>query len=281
MKTMSKLNYLLLIVFGSLLYLGSFLSALFKNLNQYLFNLIFILFLLLIFFFYNRYEYKIPFKKYFSLNKSVINVFIIIGIAFPIALLGRLINPEFDIAYGNINNFSNLAFSGILLFLLSTLIIVIREEIIQRLLLQKKISLMIGSFVSIVIISINFSLYHFFYYSLFGLKTAITALLSIFLVSILISILFEKTKSFLATILAHFLINFLIIIQIFLTFKDLFTIEIIFWALWFLLFCYSILNFKKQFINFTFYEIGFYEFLFIIFFSILPLLLPFLTSLLF
>ncbi|MEK7092394.1 MAG: CPBP family intramembrane glutamic endopeptidase, partial [Patescibacteria group bacterium] len=258
---MAKLSYLLLLVFGSLLYIEIFLSTFLKSLNfynQYLFNLFFVLILLLIFFFYNKFEYKTPFKNNFSLNKKIINIFIIIGLVFPIALLGRLIDPKFDIIYGNLNNFANLNISSVFLFLLLTLIIVVKEEIIQRSLLQKKISLMLGSFVSITIVSINFSLYHFFYYSLFGLKTAIVASLSIFMASILLSVLFEKTQSVLTTILAHFLINFMILIQIFLIFNKFFTSEIIFWILWFLLFCYSILSFKKKFahLKLTFYEIG-------------------------
>jgi membrane protease YdiL (CAAX protease family) len=271
-----KLDYLMLLILGSLLYLNNILFDYLKFLkNNYLINILLALFTFLIFFIYYKFKHKESIISYFNFDRRIIkNVFVILGLVFPLALFGRLINPEFDLAYGKLNDFTNIL--SILIFLSLMFFVIIREEIIQRL-LQRRISLSFGSFISIIILSINFSLYHFNFYSLFGLKTSIIATLSIFITSILIAILFEKTKSIALTIFAHFLINFFIISQISLTLNGFFEIEIIFWILWFVLFIYALFKFKDNFIplNLTFYDIDIYKFLFILLFALSPILILF------
>jgi len=274
-----KLSYLILILFGSLLYFEGFLtyylSVYIKN--NYFLALIMLLIALLILFLY-KFLSKGTIRKNFSFKNANL-VLVVVGLVFPLALIGRLLNPEFDLIYGTLNNLKS--FLLLLSFSALTLLVVIKEEIIQRLLLQEKISDILGSLAAVLIVPINFSLYHFGFYIQFGIKTAIIAVISILITSILIALLFEKTKSILLAALTHFLINFIILFQIFLSLNNYY-LELILWFLWGILFIYGLFKINGLFrINLMLYDINLFKFLFIMVFSLLPFLLPLLVSFLY
>jgi membrane protease YdiL (CAAX protease family) len=130
----------------------------------------------------------------------------------PLAFLGRIIDPGYDLWYANGTGITVL--SGVLMFCLIMPFFVIKEEIIIRAFFQNRLSVY-GFWIMAIGVSINFAFAHFFIPSA-GLKHVVVWAISVFLGSFFLIILFEITRNLWLSMLLHLLFNCIIIFQIYL-----------------------------------------------------------------
>ena len=198
---------------------------------------------------------------------------------FPIPLLGRILDPTFDSWYTSLFNLSS--FLAIIYFLINLPLFVIKEELIERSLIQNYLSKYYSSFTTILVISINFAILHFFllpnaYYHSF------VTLISVFLGSLIIASLFQITKNVFLTIIIHILYNLIVFYQIILHINNNLMGEIILFSIWGILF---LLTFSqsikeiKQIFTKKRENLKTLDYIFLIFFSIaLPILILVITK---
>jgi membrane protease YdiL (CAAX protease family) len=130
----------------------------------------------------------------------------------PLALLGRLIVPSFDFWYAGTADLKTMA--GLLLFSLTMPLYVLKEELIERGIMQNRLRT-IGFWWMAIAISINFSLAHIVLQ--IPLSQILVWTASVFLGSLFFLIPFyEMTKNIWLAILLHLVFNLVIGLQIFL-----------------------------------------------------------------
>jgi membrane protease YdiL (CAAX protease family) len=154
---------------------------------------------------------------------------LMIGFVFllmPLALLGRLLDPGFDSWYGSAVGI--LTIKGLVLFSLLMPFFVIKEEIIVRGIMQSKLSTYGFLWMSIAL-SINFAIAHF-YLPEVGLRHIIIWVVSVFIGSFFLIILFDMTKNLWLSILLHLIYNIAICLQIYLHVMNP-RAETIFWVI--------------------------------------------------
>jgi len=194
---------------------------------------------------------------------------------FPIALIGRLLDPSFDVWYAQQNNL--LVFSGLISMSMFMVLYVIKEELFERSLIQSKLSRSYGSFLTAIIVSINFALLHF-YFPRVGLNHVVATVISVFFGSLVIVLLYEITKSLFTTIITHLVYNVIIIWQMFLHANNMILAEVLFWVVFGILFALTykkvVGEIKKIKIK---VKLGYLDWVFIlIFVLVLPLVMIFL-----
>ena len=275
-----KLKESLKILFASFLFTSGLLLILsflriplrFPGATPFMFLLVSILILFL----YKFFEKK-PWKEY-GLQKLKKKDFLFsmyfLFLLFPIAFLGRILDPGFDAWYAQQSNL--FTFSGLLLSLLLMPLFVIKEEIFERSLIQSKISKHYGSVITGIAVSVNFAFMHF--YITQDMQHVAATVISVFFGSFVLVFLYEATHNIFATIFTHLLYNLLVVIQIYLHVKEYFVFEIIFWIvfgiLFFLTFKYCWAEIKKMIMQKK-TVLSFFDWVFLIVFSALPLLLYF------
>ena len=213
---MAKINLkiILLLVFSNSLLililpkLSTFILGLF-NLTAIYSLLLVILLILILKFTTNE---KSSFFGFKSLNKNNLKLaFYALFFLFPVPLIGRILDPSFDSWYTSSYNLSS--FLALIYFLINLPLFIIKEELIERSLIQNYLSKFYKSTVVILVISINFALLHFFLIPNTIYHSVITVI-SVFLGSLVISSLYEKTKNVFLTIIVHLLYNFIVFYQI-------------------------------------------------------------------
>lgn len=200
--------------------------------------------------------------------------FLFLFLLFPIPLLGRILDPSFDSWYSSMYNLSS--FITILYFLVNLPLFIIKEELIERSLIQNHLSKYYSSFLAILVISINFAILHYFlipntYYHSF------VTIISVFLGSLIIASLFEITKNVFLTMLVHIVYNLTVFYQIILHINNNLLGEIILFTVWGFLFLFTFkksFNIIKPLFKFKKQNLTSIDYIFLIFYSvILPIAL--------
>lgn len=195
--------------------------------------------------------------------------FLLLFFLFPIPLLGRIIDPSFDSWYSSMYNLSS--FITILYFLINLPLFIIKEELIERSLIQSHLSKYYSSFITILVISINFAILHFFlipntYYHSF------VTIISVFLGSLIIASLFEITKNVFLTMLIHIIYNLTVFYQIILHINNNLLGEIILFTVWGFLFLFTFkksFNIIKPLFKFKKQNLTSIDYIFLIFYSVI------------
>ena len=216
---------------------------------------------------------KSSFFGFKSLNKNNLKLaFYALFFLFPVPLIGRILDPSFDSWYTSSYNLSS--FLALIYFLINLPLFIIKEELIERSLIQNYLSKFYKSAVVILVISINFALLHFFLIPNTIYHSVITVI-SVFLGSLVISSLYEKTKNVFLTIIVHLLYNFIVFYQIILhNNNNLFGESILFitWAILFLITFKSFFKEIKPLFSKSPQKLNSYDIIFLIIFSLLPIL---------
>lgn len=185
---------------------------------------------------------------------------------FPIAFIARLADPQFDIIYGNAFGLKTMA--GMTFFLATLPFFVLKEELAYRFSQSK----MFGyGILAPVAVSLNFALMHM------TKLNAYTVIITVFFASLVVSLLYQKTKNLFLSIFIHLLYDAVIILQIYLHITDI-RYEYAFWLVYGLLFVATIKNnkeaLKNLFIGDKFPKLRLTDYAFLILFSvILPVIL--------
>ncbi|MBN1386333.1 CPBP family intramembrane metalloprotease [Candidatus Woesearchaeota archaeon] len=207
------------------------------------------------------------------LPSHFMDAIVLFSLLFPIALLGRLIIPQFDFDYYD----SSIA-GGILAFFIVMLFFVVREELTERSMIQSTLMAHYSPIVVCIAVSLNFSLFHMTWLGALGWKNTLAMVISIIFGSFLVTVLFVRTSSILATLFFHLLNNVIIVTQIILHVKGFLLWEICLWVAWAALF----VVFMKRgwrcisglMSNNVFRGLGFLDYLILLFFSLVwPFLL--------
>ena len=179
-----------------------------------------------------------------SINKKDLKItFYFFAFLFPIPLLGRLLDPSFDNWFASLYNLGS--FLSILYFLVNLPLFTIKEELIERSLIQNYLSNHYNSFITILAISINFAILHFFLIPN-TLYHSFVTVLSVFLGSLIISSLYYLTKNVFLTILLHALYNIVVFLQIILHINNNLIGETILFIIWGILFLMSFSKVMKE-----------------------------------
>lgn len=192
------------------------------------------------------FERKSPGEYGLSLEKNNLRTaFVFLGLLFPIAILGRITDPGFDLWYAQESNL--LTLSGVLLFVPLMALAVFMEEIIERVFLQSRLTSYVGKTLAVVILSVQFAILHYI-----GRDNGFHAAMMVvfvFLGSLMIASLFAITQSVVATILLHFLSNLMVTVQIYLHATSAYGGEFLLWLVWGLLFVWSFSEGVQMFRN--------------------------------
>jgi len=275
-----KLKEMFSVLIASFLFIGG-LSFIVKLLRFELGTIGYILALLILSFFIliiYKFVEKKSWKDYGIKKVRLQDIkysFFFLFILFPIAFLGRIFDPGFDIWYAKQSGL--LTFYGLLFSFLIMPLYVIKEEIFERSLIQSKLSQNYGSLIALFLVSLNFALMHF--YLTKEMNHIITTVISVFFGSMALVLIYEITKNVFASLLTHLLYNILVVFQIYLHAKNYLIYESIFWIIFGLLF---LLTFKKSWsevkvvIKSKRVSLSFVDWIFFIVFASLPLVLYFL-----
>lgn len=160
------------------------------------------------------------------------SAFYFFALLFPIALFGRLLIPQFDIDYYSANNLG----TALVPFLIIMLFFVIKEELVERSLIQGSLMKYINPLLLTFAISINFAMMHLTWFTALGWKNTLALVLSVFFGAFLLTALYNHTKNIYSTLFLHLMVNFLVLFQIILHVKSYYVVEIIFWLAWGLIF---------------------------------------------
>ena len=285
---MAKINLktILLIIFANSLitlvlpYLSLLIS---KNLNKTyelgFFNLValysLIIVILLIFIYKLSSKNKFEFYGFKEITKKDFKLtFILISFLFPIPLLGRLLDPSFDPWFVSLYNLGS--YVAILYFIINLPIYLIKEELIERSLIQNYLSKNYSNILTILVISINFAILHFILIPNTLYHSVITVI-SVFLGSLIIASLYELTKNVFLTILTHLIYNFVVFYQIILhNDKNMLGESILFviWGIFFLFTFTKAIQVLKPLFRFKQENLKITDYIFLIFFSVvLPIIL--------
>jgi membrane protease YdiL (CAAX protease family) len=213
-KIVLILVYFLFIIGAGLLLPG--LMKLFMFLGSFPGKAAFIVMLLfiVIFLLIKIFERK-PFSHYgfkrFT-GKQFLLMLLFILLLMPLAFLGRVIDPGYDLWYAE--NVGLLTLSGVLFFSLTMPLYVIKEEMIIRALFQNRLRTY-GFLWMAFAVSLNFAFAHFFIPGE-GLKHVIVWATSVFIGSFFLIVFFELTKNLWLSMLLHLLFNIIISLQIYL-----------------------------------------------------------------
>jgi len=231
-----KIIYIIEILLYSLL----LTPLVFRSLNL---NHLNVLILSIVLLFVSKKIHNFKFKDYYMKKvklKDFNFIFIILSLLFPIALIGRLLDPNLDFIYAEAFNFSNLNLIGILIFLALTVIIVLKESIILRGLLQSNINKYYGKLTTSILIAIYFGLVHY----LFSIQR-VSILFGVIVATFILAWFFEIIKNFWVISLTHLFYNFIILLQIYLHFTNNLILEVLLWLVWGLAFLFNLKKFKK------------------------------------
>ena len=155
---------------------------------------------------------------------------------FVIAVVSRIIDPGFDSWYAGMSNLS--AFATFIALMIVMPFQVLHEEIFQRSLLQSTCSRAMGSFYTAIIISASFAIAHFFWIPGSTYHIIINVVF-VFLGSLLLVALFEKTRNLLLSFLVHLVYNFVVLFQIFFHINRQYYWEILLFIAWGLIFFFT------------------------------------------
>jgi len=290
---MAKINLktILLIIFANSLitlvlpYLSLLIS---KNLNKTyelgFFNLValysLIIVILLIFIYKLSSKNKFEFYGFKEITKKDFKLtFILISFLFPIPLLGRLLDPSFDPWFVSLYNLGS--YVAILYFIINLPIYLIKEELIERSLIQNYLSKNYSNILTILVISINFAILHFILIPNTLYHSVITVI-SVFLGSLIIASLYELTKNVFLTILTHLIYNFVVFYQIILhNDKNMLGESILFivWGIFFLFTFTKAIQVLKPLFRFKQENLKIADYIFLILFSVvLPIILLLLSK---
>jgi len=156
--------------------------------------------------------------------------FLALVLVFPVLFIGRLIAPSYDRWFIDMQGIYT--WGGLGFFIVSILFFVFKEELIERF-IQIRLSNVYGPIITIIAISINFSLLH---YAPFYGEYRWILVGSVFLATLVLAALFELTHNIWLTIIFHAIFNSLSALQIFLHGRDHLLLEQIFWAAYALVF---------------------------------------------
>ena len=182
-----------------------------------------------ILFFYKITERK-SWKEYGIKKISLQEVkysFFFLFLLFPIAFLGRMLDPSFDLWYAQQTGLFTL--QGLFFSLLLLPLFVIKEEIFERSLIQSKLSQVYGRMIVLLLVSLNFAFMHF--YITKNMQHIAATVVSVFFGSLVLVLLYDITKNLFATLLTHLLYDFLVVLQIYLHAKNFILSETLFWIL--------------------------------------------------
>jgi len=199
--------------------------------------------------------------------------FVFLFLLFPIAFIGRLFDPGFDLWYAKQSGL--LTFSGLFFMFLLMPFYVFKEEIFERSLIQSKLSQHYSKVLLAILISLNFSLVHF--YVTKEMSHIVSTVISVFFGSLVLIFLYEATKNVFATMICHLVYNCLIVFQIYLHARNLFLAENIFWILYGILFFLTVYTAVKEITNVKSVkmQLRWDDYVFFLVFVSLPLLLYF------
>ena len=154
------------------------------------------------------------------------DTFILLALVWPIPLLGRLIDPSFDRWYAN--QLGLLEWSLLASFLVSLVLVVVKEEILERL-MQRTLVDAYGPALAMLAVSINFGWLHFYSNPLIhGLSSAI----SVALVSLILCLVYARTKNLWLSLAFHLIFNLIIVGQIWLHASGDVIGESLLWLVW-------------------------------------------------
>ncbi|MCF7861272.1 CPBP family intramembrane metalloprotease [Candidatus Woesearchaeota archaeon] len=149
----------------------------------------------------------------------------------PIALLGRLMDPYFDIWYTE--HMGLFTWGAVGWFILIMPLYVLHEEIMIRSIVQSRFSRVLPPLVVVLAVSLLFSLYHW-YPNIHG----IFAVIFVFLGSLVLTVQFWHTNSLLQTFIVHLINNLLAVLQIYLHYlghtkgEPYIMLEVLFWVVY-------------------------------------------------
>lgn len=156
---------------------------------------------------------RTPFRQYGirSVSKPEWKTAIIcLGLLFPIAALGRIVDPGFDRLYAFSVGLST--FRGLGFFLLTLPFFLFREELFLRF-SQFHLREFIGNYWAIIVLAANFSILHY----PFGFSVhAWSVIPSVFLGTAILGVLFVATQNLWLTFAVHLLYDAVLALQIFL-----------------------------------------------------------------
>jgi len=240
------------------------------NFQLYFIYTIIILFIyLLILKFINKRKCsEIGFKSFSK--KDLKFALIFVTVLFPVALIARIFDPSFDIWYANREGL--LTMLAVVMLWVQMPFIVLKEELIERSLIQSRLTKAYGPLITILAVSINFGIAHFFL-SIGGMLHTSMILITVFLGSIIMTTAYEKTKSIFTTMIIHFAYNVIVILQVYLHATEQIIYELIFWLVWavlfFMFFKRSAAVFKELFVMPRLSEIALKEKIFIVIFAVI------------
>lgn len=217
---------------------------------------------------FSHYGFKRFSKKEFAL------MLLFILLLMPLAFLGRIIDPGYDLWYAEGTGLT--VFSGVLFFALTMPFYVIKEEIIVRALFQNRLRTY-GFWWMAIAASLNFAFAHFFIPGE-GLKHVIVWAISVFIGSFFLIVFFELTRNMWLSILLHFIFNVTVGLQIYLHVAKPFY-EWVFWIIMLIGAAIATRYTWKDFLHpfrEKMHKIGISEIVFLVIFAIiLPLVLIF------
>ncbi len=154
------------------------------------------------------------------------DTFVLLAFIWPIPLLGRLLDPSFDKWYAD--QLGLLEWAWLASFLISLILVVAKEELFERL-MQRILLDAYGPALSILAISVNFGWLHFYSNPLIhGLSSAI----SVALVSLILCLVYARTKNLWLSLAFHLAFNLIIVGQILLHASGDAVGEILLWVVW-------------------------------------------------
>lgn len=207
----------------------------------------------------------------------------VLGILIPIAAISRIVDPTFDAWYGQLEpRFWTMA--GVLTFIPVIFFSVIKEEILERSLIQSRLK-SYGPMLAALLTCINFGFAHIFYYpGLFSQPVVMFHLaiiyITVFLGSLMIALLYESTRNIWLTMIVHLLYNWIFIFQTYWHLTNI-KFELIFWTFGSILFLFVIFKLKDErkrlfmfFVDWKIPKLVVVDYLFIIIFALgLPIYL--------
>lgn len=155
---------------------------------------------------------------------------IFLGLFFPVALAGRLLDPSFDRAYASV--FQLTTRSAVMAFLAGLPFFLLAEEIVIRS-LQRATTRLIGVRFAVTVTAVNFAILHL---SSTFRAHAVFVFGGVMLGAVVLGVMYEYTKNFLATWLLHVFFDTVIVMQIFLHVQGLRAAELVLWIVFAALF---------------------------------------------
>ncbi|MFH1401226.1 MAG: CPBP family intramembrane glutamic endopeptidase [Nanoarchaeota archaeon] len=129
----------------------------------------------------------------------------------PLALIARLAVPSFDAWYAGLAGLGS--WTAVLSLSALMPILVMKEELIERILIQRKLEAY-PVWIVLVVVSLNFAFAHFFWNG--SLQFVLAQTLAVFFGSLLLVLFFAMTRNIWLSILLHLIYNLLIVLQIYL-----------------------------------------------------------------